>query len=340
MKTTRYQSMDLLRSIAILTVFLGHTVLSYGAPAHLAPLQFGGTGVDLFFVLSGWLLGGQLFKEIQNTQSVDLKRFWMRRWLRTLPAYYVVLFLSGAQRYFNEQSPAVPFEYLIFTQNYNYPLEFFTISWSLCVEEQFYLFIAPFLLMLSLMKSNSKAMLILCAVLLLPLLFRNLELYQYAEETHVRWDGCLMGVLLAGIKYQHKNLWAKLESIAPLIALIALTIYLLSYYNRWSPISFWADPDKLILALMFGSWVVLANANYRVISKLYLPGVKYIALRSYAIYLLHPESLAIMKRFFSHLTFLPYLVIAFLISLVFSEILYRVVEKPIMDLREKLESTK
>jgi peptidoglycan/LPS O-acetylase OafA/YrhL len=72
-------------------------VLSYGSPSYLAPLQFGGTGVDLFFLLSGWLIGSQLFTEKQKSSTIDVKRFWIRRWMRTMPAYFVVLLATLAQ---------------------------------------------------------------------------------------------------------------------------------------------------------------------------------------------------------------------------------------------------
>lgn len=83
----RIRSMDFLRAVAILLVILAHTSLSYGRFPSLVPLQFGGTGVDLFFVLSGWLLGCQLFKELNKHNTINIKRFWVRRWMRTLPAY-------------------------------------------------------------------------------------------------------------------------------------------------------------------------------------------------------------------------------------------------------------
>jgi peptidoglycan/LPS O-acetylase OafA/YrhL len=100
----RYRSMDFFRSIAILMVILSHSILSYGAPQYLSPLQLGGTGVDLFFVLSGWLLGGQLFKEINIDGNVSIRKFWIRRWMRTLPAYYAVLMLSVTQRLTTKES--------------------------------------------------------------------------------------------------------------------------------------------------------------------------------------------------------------------------------------------
>ena len=132
---TRYRSMDLLRAIAITLVILAHSVFSYGAPEHLAPLQFGGTGVDLFFVLSGWLLGGLLFKEAEKNGNIDIKRFWIRRWMRTFPAYYAVLIIQVSQRYLTKDDVDFPWEYFVFVQNYSYPLDFFFFFWSLSVEE-------------------------------------------------------------------------------------------------------------------------------------------------------------------------------------------------------------
>ena len=198
----RYQSMDFLRAVAILLVILAHTVLSYGAPAYLAPLQYGGTGVDLFFVLSGWLLGCQLFKEAQNTSTINVKRFWVRRWMRTLPAYYVVLLFSVAQRLLTKENVEFPFSYFIFTQNYFYPLEFFSISWSLCVEEQFYLVVAPLILLL-MRTPKLVSSLTLITLLLLPLLFRQLELFNNSKENKAYNDDVfnLLDTVTADIIY-------------------------------------------------------------------------------------------------------------------------------------------
>lgn len=205
----RYQSMDVLRAVAILLVLLSHSVLSYGAPEYLSPLQLGGTGVDLFFVLSGWLLGGQLFKEINRDGTIDIKRFWYRRWMRTLPAYYAVLALSVTQRMLTVEDAEFPYLYFIFLQNYDPPLEFFSISWSLCVEEQFYLIIAPLLAFLG-MAGKKTISIVLIILFMLPSVFRHFELYNYVNETHVRFDGCILGVLLAQIHHQYKKNWETL----------------------------------------------------------------------------------------------------------------------------------
>jgi len=327
-------ALDLLRSIAILMVFIGHTVLSYGSPIYLSPLQFGGTGVDLFFVLSGWLIGYQLFNELKHHKNIEIKRFWVRRWMRTLPAYYAVLAFTIAQQYLTKDNVTFPIEHLLFLQNYQQPLTLFTISWSLCVEEQFYLFIAPLIALLTKVSTNKRT-LILIVFLLLPSIFRELDWYNNLNETHVRWDCCIMGVLLANIYFGYPKLWKKLLEIATPVSLISLVIYLSFYYFRWNPEYNISDPSKLILALIFGTWILWANKAYISFNRPLNAIVYYVSSRSYAIYLLHPDALAIIKRIPIELPFIAYIVLAFLLTSLFSEFLYRLIEQPIMKARSK-----
>jgi peptidoglycan/LPS O-acetylase OafA/YrhL len=336
----RYGSMDFLRSIAILMVVLAHSILAYGAPAYIAPLQLGGIGVDLFFVLSGWLLGGQLFKEAGKNKKIDIKRFWVRRWMRTLPAYYVVLMLSVLQQYISLDNVTFPWEYFVFVQNYNDNLSFFTISWSLCVEEQFYLFIAPFIGMLCL-KDKRVTTVGLFILLLVPYFSRELSWYTEGySPTHIKMDSCILGVLLAQINTQYRNVWQTLTSNIGTIAIISFSILILFFVARYYPNMGLNDPDKLLLAFIFGSWVVLANSSDKWRNKLYFPGSNYIATRSYGIYLLHPEALALLNRLSLDINFILYFIIALLVSLLLSEVLYRVIEKPFMDARERFSISK
>lgn len=335
----RYQSMDFLRAVAILLVIVAHAVLSYGAPTHLAPLQLGGVGVDLFFVLSGWLLGGQLFKEVEVSGRIDVRRFWFRRWMRTLPAYYAVLIVSVTQRYLTKEDVRFPWEYFVFIQNYFHPLEFFSISWSLCVEEQFYLLIAP-LVALSVHINKQSTTWLLLLIFLLPCFFRMLGFYESIEETHVRIDGCVAGVLLAHIYRQRPDVWALLARYAPQIGLVGLVVFLYFFAARYfSAVSF-GDPGKLALAIVFASWVLIANADSGWRKIIYMPGAYHIATRSYALYLIHPEVLALMRRFALELPFPVYLFMALVGSLLLAEGLYLIVEKPIMDARERYAFSK
>jgi peptidoglycan/LPS O-acetylase OafA/YrhL len=135
----RIFGIDLLRSVAVLFVLILH-----GGEA-LDPMpgmvssfcEMGWIGVDLFFVLSGFLIGSQIY-----SGTMGAREFWVRRWSRTLPLYYSVLFVYAVVKPFLLHFPFqgnMPL-YLFFGQNFQ-PISDFGQSWSLCVEEQFYLFI-------------------------------------------------------------------------------------------------------------------------------------------------------------------------------------------------------
>ncbi len=100
--------------------------------------MYGQHGVDLFFVLSGWLIGGLYWREMKAFSGVGVLRFWVRRWMRTLPPYFAALLLSWLAV---SAARAEPFDwrYLVFLQNYYERIPFFLVSWSLCIEEHFYL---------------------------------------------------------------------------------------------------------------------------------------------------------------------------------------------------------
>ncbi len=337
--TNRYRSMDTLRALAIILVVLAHSVLSYGAPTGLAPLQLGGSGVDLFFVLSGWLLGSQLFKEISKTNKLDYKRFLVRRWMRTFPAYYAVLFMIVMQQYLTKENTQFPFDYIFFIQNYNFPLSYFSITWSLCVEEQFYLFIALFLTFTIKINKNLLTLLLIL-VLVIPFFLRLNGYYGNHNETHVSFDGCVLGVLLSQISIQQKELFNYIQKHIVIVAFLSVLIYLFFYLARYYPELGYKDPDRLFMVILFSTWVLMSNKNDYWRRVIYFPGANYIATRSYALYLLHPEALALSKIFFIKSHFVVFFIFTFLVSLILSEVLFRCVERPIMNSREKFYFSK
>ena len=101
-------------------------------------------GVEIFFALSGFLIGGILVRTNQKSESFNfqaVKTFWSRRWLRTLPNYCVFLALVSIQYKLQHQSwPEDLWKYLFFSQNLTSAnLGFFALAWSLAIEEWFYL---------------------------------------------------------------------------------------------------------------------------------------------------------------------------------------------------------
>ena len=150
----------------------------------------------------------------------------------------------------------------------------------------------------------------------------------------------MAGVLLAYLRHHRPRIWLSLCRVAPALALAGLAVYLFVYVARYNPEWGFRDPDKLLLALMFASWVLLANSSESWQSSLYLPGAHYIATRSYAMYLLHVEPLALLRRFSDEMSFPVYFLLTLAATIVFSEVLFRLVEAPFMRLRERFPQTR
>lgn len=332
-------SLDCFRALAIILVFTGHSILSFGSPELLAPLQFGGTGVDLFFVLSGWLIGNQLLIEKKRFGDIQITRFWIRRWMRTMPAYYAVLSVTILQLYLTKDNFTFPWPHIFFLQNYFGDLNVFFVSWSLSVEEQFYLFIAP-LFVFTLGLNKKYQILVLVVLLVSPSLFRQLGYYSSLSETHVRLDCCAMGVLLAYLKYYKEDVWYFLQRHINTSFFLSLAFYIFFYISRYNPEWAIPDPTKLLLACIFGVWILWADQTK--FSPKGNPSqiVMHISTRSYAMYLLHVDALAVLNKFGTGLSFPIYYLIALVFTLIISECLYRLVELPFMAARKKFTFSK
>src|SRR5690606_36478664 len=145
MSANRIFGLDLLRAIAILMVIFGHGMQLVPDLGQLAKFldTFFYLGVEFFFVLRGFLIGGILMKTISTSSTFsDIFPFWKRRWWRTLPNYYLFLFLNFLGFGLLKEGFRFDWSYLVFLQNFTTPNSgFFSVSWSLAVEEWFYLFV-------------------------------------------------------------------------------------------------------------------------------------------------------------------------------------------------------
>jgi peptidoglycan/LPS O-acetylase OafA/YrhL len=360
----RIFGLDILRSFAILLVVYGHGV--YVLPKsykfyYLLPFPYI-DGVSVFFVLSGFLIGGILIKILQKNEFTFkvLFDFWIRRWFRTIPNYFFVLILLIAFQYLilNEKGE-FNFSYFLFAQNliHGSP-SFFPESWSLSVEEWFYLSFPLLTFGLNIiLKNKKKALLIsLLFFLIMPLLLRTY--CYYTTENHTAWstniqkvviyrlDSLMYGVLGAYLFTYHIELWNKHKNL--MFSFAILLVLMLSIYTRirtkdYLFLSVYQyNIESIVTFLSLPYFSLLKFTRYKYLKFIFT----FIAIISYSMYLLNltfiqgvimPKLLPIL-----HLSqqggFLSISIIYFLywvLVITASYYLYKYFEFPLTKLRDK-----
>ncbi len=324
--------MDWLRALAIVMVINCHWASTFAPSGNLAVIQLGGRGVDLFFLLSGWLLGQQLLKELRDTGSIDIRRFWIRRWLRTLPAYYAVLLYTYAWQMFARGNYQLDPSFLYFGQTYLSDMPYFTISWSLCVEEHFYLAVAPLLLLFF---RSRPARLLIPVLLLIPTVCRAMGWYDDPDQTHVRWDQCAFGVVLAYVNVFAPAIWLRLVQVRYLLLAVVLGLVSWNVLVRLNRSWEFSDLNTMTWTLIFMVFVFVANSTTYWQSGTYWEPTRYLADRAYALYLLHGDGLMVVKKL-GPMPLVLSLVLSWLVACCLAEVLYRWVEAPCMRLRSRI----
>lgn len=287
--TARIHGLDTLRATAIALVLMYHYGVVAGGSDFGALGRIGWAGVDLFFVLSGYLIGNQLL-----AQPMPLTVFAGRRLLRTLPNYSVVLAAYWLYPVALGGSATAPlWRFLTFTQNFGLQYgQTFTHSWSLCIEEQFYLLLPLALLMLR--RPGARWMALATAVAA-AMTFRALAwsdgLQPFSQElyysTLARFDELLPGVAIAMLQNFHRPLYQRILRHGNLLlaAGLAMSIWLLMRFEDAS--LFITAFGFTLLAAAFSLLLLAALSGNSVLARVRLPGAERLALWSYAIYLAH-----------------------------------------------------
>src|SRR5436853_7929291 len=184
----RQPGLDLLRAVAIIVVVIYHAGLfGFKLPGRVD--RWGWIGVDLFFVLSGYLIGGQLLAPLARNQSINLGRFFARRALRIMPAYFVILAIYIFLPSWREYPEMYPWwKFLLSVQNIGlHGGTAFSHAWSLAVEDQFYLPL-PFIL-LFVNRWPRAALILPCAIVFGGILLRTILAYQNLAEVVITFSG-------------------------------------------------------------------------------------------------------------------------------------------------------
>jgi peptidoglycan/LPS O-acetylase OafA/YrhL len=354
----RLHGLDTLRALAIVLVFANHHLLFVSKASPFGWLgEIGWLGVDLFFGLSGYLIGNQIFAAMRSEQGFSLPVFYARRFLRTLPNYYVVLALYALWPWFRNGLSLPPlWEFLTFTQNINLtPGTAFSHAWSLCVEEQFYVLLPVVALLVGLIRrplvlgwlalaATLAAGAVVRATLWTPGMAQQGGLDFYTLIYYASWcrfDELVAGVALALLKNYHGGLWARLTSGGNLAlvaggALFALACRLFYDDHYGYAVTVYGYP---LLALAVSLLLVAALSPGSLLARIRVPGAQSLALWSYAIYLLHKQVCILLKPELKEFGLMPDTVAATVVMAVISVaagwLLYAVVETPFMKVRDR-----
>lgn len=356
----RIFGLDIMRALAIIFVVMGHgSSLLRNANTEFPWIKLL-DGVEMFFVLSGFLIGGILIKIFEKDEPFTFKtirNFWVRRWFRTLPNYYLILAVNILFVYFGiikEDFSQFNWKFFLFLQNFSSPFYgFFWESWSLSIEEWFYIFfpIILWLMYLGLFKLKvSKKNIFLISILIFlstPFILRvfiasNFEVDNFWLGVKIlkvvifRLDSIAFGILAAFIKKWHPNIWSKSKNYSFISGIIISYIIM---YSNWLPNDYFMKVF-LISVQSFGCFLLLPKFDsIRKGPKILVKAFTHISLISYSMYLIN---LALVAEVILH-NYPPWGVrsswllygIYWLIVIGVSTLIYKYYEKPIMDLRDK-----
>ncbi|QGZ60666.1 acyltransferase family protein [Paraburkholderia acidisoli] len=295
----RLIELDFVRGIAILAVmgFHFHTVhTGYTFVEFIEyPLKsFGTEGVNLFFTLSGFLVGGLLLRQYAQTGRIQARRFIVRRIFKIWPAYYaLILFHVLAGRH-----PRDTFLWQNLTHLQNYFGTSIAQTWSLAVEEHFYLFLPALLIVLAHWRLRANALIgvmaVICALVLGArcAVVLSGDLNAAFNFTQYRIDSLLLGVMLAAVYWMKPEVWRTLA--ARKAWLWSAVVLLVGWLTLATPhVVLDESIGYTLQALGFCALIVLVLEHSGGISgSWFYRAIAWLGVYSYGIYLWHSLALA------------------------------------------------
>lgn len=281
---------------------------------------FGNVGVDMFFVISGFLITGLLTEHIET--EVQFKRFYIRRSFKILPQYFfavifaVIFYITippfvdknGFMPQSSHAQGAVLWSYFFFLQNYFIQVPMLSHTWSLVIEEHFYLFYPIILWFIFRVEKDAarrrRAIIWVCVSILvtcnliryfyfangIPWLNIFLRAPHFIQTTLFRVDALAMGCLLKLFEPYFNNAGKFWKFLSPLSFILAILIYSLFYQARISVGGYYSDRWYAYFLAYLAPTLMFIAAS-RGFSPLRLvvenPGIRWIGRNSYGIYLWH-----------------------------------------------------
>jgi peptidoglycan/LPS O-acetylase OafA/YrhL len=372
----RYPALHGLRVLAIVTVVQFHVtwILHLEQGVRFDPGFVDASlkiffGMDLFFVLSGFLIGSILLRSLERSGTQNIQRFYLRRVFRTFPPYYVVLtLLALTTALTHAQRRHLPWEYLYGTNflPLHRPEVLMFWGWSLALEEQFYLAVPLLFFVLHRMRSSPRRLLLLGSLWAAALLVRlgiylhgrpwdDLELYGAIYfRTYTRFDTLLAGIVLAFVHAHHGpaiTAWLRAPLHRAALALPAMAcLWLLVRPDMFGPegaqllhVLAWGTVTSL---MYFPALLLLLHGDGWIHRVLSAPFWRTLATLGYGVYLVHiplidhvavPAARALQGRHVPMMLVWPAMLLGVMAgSFAVGYVMHVVIEKPSLWIRDRL----
>lgn len=340
----RIKGLDFLRGVAIIGVLFRHFEIDFFLAGP------GGYGVDLFFVLSGFLVSGLLFSEYKRRGEVNVKRFLIRRGFKIYPAFYffifctVLLFSIGFGTSF--QATSILSE-VFFLQSYIGGM--WSHTWSLAVEEHFYFLLAIIIFIAIKRRLNMKGHflpILFSCLIVLSLVLRIIYVYRvYSVNhdaffyTHLRIDGLLTGALLGFFWHFRPILMEHFYKNSKLFAFLSFLMIMPSFiFNSGSLFMVTIGFNIMHVGFAFAVLLLISAKGEKVLFENVIlskisSAIAFIGVYSYSIYLWHLPVQNLLLRYVPDLRIeaILYMVLSVFTGIVTSA----AIEKPMLRLREK-----
>jgi peptidoglycan/LPS O-acetylase OafA/YrhL len=348
MTERRLASLDMLRGLAALSVTIPHFFIFKDANSPIAE-TVSILGVEVFFVLSGYVLAPQIMLfVVERPDNRNLGIFWVRRWMRTIPPYLIALLLISAAAH--QLGGADFFRYLIYVQNFAHQSnanDYFSVAWSLSVEEWFYLLFPPFLIFAVLVarrRSVLGAAISAAAFVALITLLRE-AFGNYADWgpdvrriVMFRMDAIAWGFLLnlavtrTGILRQIQIWQALVSLLAALAIAIGLTMLAAEDHNRSIEAAF-----PFYSAAVAATAIVLSlklSDIFQASETLTTAG-EFLGRISYSMYLFHLLVLLTLASIFDRFPLFPQLALYLTVTMAIASLMYMAIEAQVLAARPR-----
>ncbi len=358
--TKRAIGPDILRGLAILLVMSWHFPWGDTYPPLFQHVKdFGWLGVDIFFVLSGYLIGTELLKPVRAGEAPDLRVFYLKRAFRILPVFGLILTLYVLFPVLRERETMSPlWRYLTFTLNFGLDAQAygtFTHAWSLCVEEHFYLILPLLVLILRRFRTPWAAVGVAVAVLIGGMVLRHhlwgawratgddgrLFFKWIYYPSYNRLDGLLTGMIMAALRLFYPEAWRRFARPWLTLPLAVLCVGLTGYWNQTEGVMLGATTITVFYPIFsLGIACLLASLleSEHYLQWVRWTGIGVVAAISYSLYLSHKMVIHLDKLYLpaAWMSGWSEVVIFYVTSLAVAAVLYIVVERTFMTLRNRV----